>query len=69
MKQITQKYDNGNICLKWYENDVGQIHSLYISNYDNGKIMYKTNYVNGKRYGLYTWYKKNGKIANDIYYL
>ena len=69
MKQIINKFSDGKIADKYYENDSGQIYGLYVSYWFNGKLVQKTNYVNCNRYGLSTWWNENGKINEQKYYL
>ena len=70
MKQKITKYYNGTIRYKYYENDKGELHGLFIDYWEyNNKLYSKTNFVNGKYYGLDTSWYKNGKINEQIYYL
>ena len=71
MKQIIDKYPNGSIKEKYYINDSGQRHGLLIfywsDSYDG--LMCKRNYLNGKRYGLETFYYSMNDISEHIYHL
>lgn len=68
MKQIIEKYSDGKISNKYYINDRGHRHGLYIWYWNNGNLWYKTNYCNDEPYGLDTDYE-NGKIDEYKYYL
>ena len=37
--------------------------------YSNGNLMYKLNYINGKKHGLYEWYSTSDKLNVKQYYL
>lgn len=69
MKQIIYRKPDGTIRYKHYENHLDQKHGLYMFYYYSGKINWKSNYINGKLYGLSTWYYSNDKIEKQKYYL
>lgn len=69
MKQIIDRYLNGNISQKTYINNIGQYHGLAIRYWENGNRWWKANYVNGKEYGLYTLWGDKCKINKRIYHL
>ena len=68
--KIKQKIErnNGKMNRKYYINDRGQRHGLFIDYWYGGGILYKTNYVNGELHGLDTIYYLN-KIEKQTYYL
>ena len=43
----------------------GKLHGFDTGWHANGKMSYKTNYVNGKQHGLYTGWHENGKKASQ----
>ena len=72
MKQIIKKDPDGNIWSKYYINHLNQKNGLDIGYYVNGNILYKTNYLNDKLFGLDYWYNNNNnnnKPYKITYYL
>lgn len=69
MKQIIIRYIDNNISCKYYLNDIGQWHGLYIDYLFNNTVIRKRSYINGKVYGLNTWYDRNNKIEKQKYIL
>ena len=71
MKQIIEVFNDGTISDKYYKNDRGLVHGLYIAYYTNGFICHKCGYINGSEHGLYIKYfiKYKGKIKMLRYYL
>lgn len=65
MKQIITNYS------KYYVNDRGQFNGLYIRYWYDGNLWWRTNYVNGKQYGLNSGYHyiESGKIKYQRYFL
>ena len=49
-------------------NDKGERHGPWVF-YLNGKLCYKSNYVNGKKHGLSEHYEYKGKLTIKSYYL
>lgn len=69
MKQIIHRNKNNDIFCKYYKNNKNQYHGLYMDFHYNGNQSRKFNYINGKLYGLNTWYWSNNKIEKDKYFL
>lgn len=69
MKQIITKFPNGSICRKYYENNRGQRHGLFIYYWSGGNVGFKSNYINNQEYGLRTEFYGDGKIEKQIYNL
>ena len=61
MKQIIEKYDNNGISNKYYLNHLDQKNGLCIGYLYNGSICWKSNYINGKLFGLDYWYANTNK--------
>lgn len=70
MKQIIGRNNDGRINNKYYLNDRGELHGLYIRYWSDGEI-FKGNYINGKLHGLAIWFYRNnkGKLEQQKYYL
>lgn len=68
MKQVIDKYSNGNIWCKYYVNNRGNFHGLYIHYQNNSKLLFKQNWINGRPYGFSTYYSSN-KIYKINYHL
>lgn len=69
MKQIIDKYTNGKIRCKYYENNSGQKHGLVIVFFYNGNIGIIQNYNNGKRFGLWCGWWVDKSLKEQKYYL
>ena len=69
MKQIIKKYDNNGISNKYYLNHLNRRNGLDIGYLYNGSILWKSNYLNGKRFSLDYWYDTNAKIEKITYHL
>jgi len=50
------------IEIKNQHNSLGHRDGYWEMYYDNGKIMYRGNYINGKRDGYWEGYYNNGKL-------
>lgn len=59
-------YDNGQVEKTYNYNSSGKQHGTLTKYYQNGKISYKANYINGAIVGKKTSYYSNGKIK-EVY--
>ena len=50
-------------------NEKGEPHGYWELYYDNGQLMYKGNYVDGKQHGYWEWYYSNGQLESKTYYI
>ena len=50
-------------------NDKGERHGYWEGYNSNGKLWYKTNYVNGKINGIFEWYYTDCKLIGKMYRL
>jgi len=50
-------------------NDKNQPHGLWECYFHDGTLMYKGNYVNGKRYDYWESYYGNDKLQDKNYYI
>ena len=50
-------------------NDKGEKYGLFEQYHDNGKLMSRGNYFNGKIHGLYELYYSTGKISWRVNYV
>lgn len=72
MKQIIKRNRYGYISHKYYVNDRGRsMVYLSIGYFYNNTLWWKSNWFNGKQYGLQTVYHhiESGKINKQKYYL
>ena len=69
MKQIMERNSDGTIFRKYYVNNRGQKHGLFINYLYNHNLMYKSNWKNDELYGLETWYYINSEIEEQKTYL
>lgn len=69
IKEIRGFHYGEELEYKCNRNYLGNINGLLIGHLPNGIVISKSNYINGKEYGLETWYNKNGKIISINYSL
>jgi antitoxin component YwqK of YwqJK toxin-antitoxin module len=51
------------------KNAKGQPHGLWESYWENGQILYKSQFINGERHGLWEGYWTNGQLRCKIAYI
>ena len=69
MKQIINKRGDSSIRYKYYENDRGQKHGLFIGYLSTSELNWKRNFVSGKQYGIDYSFNSFKKITSVRYYL